>query len=305
MPSPERARIVIVGCGFGGLFAAKALSRTPAEVLIIDRNNYHLFQPLLYQVASAALAPADIAQPIRTILRHQKNASVMLAEVTAVDLSRRTVFAGGPRNPLRLPDPRPRRGRQLLRPRGLAGAGAGHEGGGGGDSDPLAPAALVRARGDRGGLRGARRAAHLRHRRRRTDRRGTRRRHQGARGGRDPAGFPRGRHAPRARAPHRGRPAPAAGVPPGFLGTGARAAARAARGSAARGAGDAGAARRRRGRRRLHPQLQRHLGRRRQGGAARGHGSGSRPVPGDGWRWRRTARCPDTRRCSSSAMPRT
>ena len=94
MSESGRARIVIVGCGFGGLFAARALRRTPADVLVIDRNNYHLFQPLLYQVASAALAPADIAQPIRTILRHQQNARVMLADVQAVDLPGRRVFAG-------------------------------------------------------------------------------------------------------------------------------------------------------------------------------------------------------------------
>jgi NADH dehydrogenase len=91
------ARIVIVGCGFGGLFAAKALRHAPADILVIDRNNYHLFQPLLYQVASAALAPADIAQPIRTILRHQKNASVMLAEVERIDLAGRSILAGGSR----------------------------------------------------------------------------------------------------------------------------------------------------------------------------------------------------------------
>jgi NADH dehydrogenase len=90
-----RARIVIVGCGFGGLFAARALSRTPADVLVIDRNNYHLFQPLLYQVASAALGPADIAQPIRTILRAQQNTRVMLAQVDAVDLAARRVIAAG------------------------------------------------------------------------------------------------------------------------------------------------------------------------------------------------------------------
>jgi NADH:ubiquinone reductase (H+-translocating) len=94
-----RARIVIVGCGFGGLFAARALKRTPADVLVIDRNNYHLFQPLLYQVASAALAPADIAQPIRTILRHQPNASVMLADVDGVDLEARCVLSGTSRIP--------------------------------------------------------------------------------------------------------------------------------------------------------------------------------------------------------------
>ena len=95
MTGSGRAQIVIVGCGFGGLFAARALSRTSADVLVIDRNNYHLFQPLLYQVASAALAPADIAQPIRTILRYQRNARVMLARVDGVDLAGRRVIADG------------------------------------------------------------------------------------------------------------------------------------------------------------------------------------------------------------------
>jgi NADH dehydrogenase len=85
----RQAQIAIVGCGFGGLFAAKRLRRVAADVIVIDRNNYHLFQPLLYQVASAALAPADIAQPIRTILRRQRNARVMLAEVQRVDLAAR------------------------------------------------------------------------------------------------------------------------------------------------------------------------------------------------------------------------
>lgn len=86
-----RPHIVIVGCGFGGLFAARALRHAPADVLVIDRNNYHLFQPLLYQVASAALAPADIAQPIRLILRGQSNALVMLGEVQSVSLEDRTL----------------------------------------------------------------------------------------------------------------------------------------------------------------------------------------------------------------------
>jgi NADH dehydrogenase len=88
-----RPHIVIVGCGFGGLFAARALRHVPADVLIIDRTNYHLFQPLLYQVASAALAPADIAQPIRLILRGQQNALVALAAVTSVNLKERTLCA--------------------------------------------------------------------------------------------------------------------------------------------------------------------------------------------------------------------
>ncbi len=96
---PRRPRVVIVGCGFGGLFAARALRRAPVELTVIDRNNYHLFQPLLYQVASAALGPADIAQPIRMILRGQANALVVLAEVTAVDLEARTVLAGATQIP--------------------------------------------------------------------------------------------------------------------------------------------------------------------------------------------------------------
>ncbi|HVW70393.1 MAG TPA: NAD(P)/FAD-dependent oxidoreductase [Steroidobacteraceae bacterium] len=89
-----RPRVVVVGCGFGGLFAARALKRAPADVLVIDHNNYHLFQPLLYQVAAAALAPADIAQPIRTILRYQANAAVMLGEVDRADLDEQYVHAG-------------------------------------------------------------------------------------------------------------------------------------------------------------------------------------------------------------------
>jgi len=90
----RRPRVLIVGCGFGGLFAARALARAAVEVLVIDRNNYHVFQPLLYQVACAALGPADIAQPIRTILRTQPNAFVMLGEVTGIDLARARVDAG-------------------------------------------------------------------------------------------------------------------------------------------------------------------------------------------------------------------
>jgi NADH dehydrogenase len=94
LSATQRARIVIIGCGFGGLFAARALRRTPADVLVVDRNNYHLFQPLLYQVASAALAPSEIAQPIRTVLRHQANARVLLADADRVDLAARCVQAG-------------------------------------------------------------------------------------------------------------------------------------------------------------------------------------------------------------------
>ncbi|WP_420862255.1 NAD(P)/FAD-dependent oxidoreductase [Algirhabdus cladophorae] len=80
-------KIVIVGAGFGGLSAAKALSKAPVEITLIDRQNHHLFQPLLYQVATAALTPAEIAVPIRHILRHQKNVHVVMDSVDAVDTS--------------------------------------------------------------------------------------------------------------------------------------------------------------------------------------------------------------------------
>src|SRR5215203_4928342 len=97
--APHRPRVVIVGAGFGGLSAAKALGDAPVDVTVIDRHNYHLFQPLLYQVATAGLSPADIASPIRAILRYQANATVMLASVTSVDTARREVLSGSRRIP--------------------------------------------------------------------------------------------------------------------------------------------------------------------------------------------------------------
>ncbi|HEV3350585.1 MAG TPA: NAD(P)/FAD-dependent oxidoreductase [Methylomirabilota bacterium] len=85
-------RVVIVGGGFGGLAAAKALRKTPARVLLIDRTNHHLFQPLLYQVATAVLATGQIASPIREILRTQRNATVILGEVTGVDVNHQSIL---------------------------------------------------------------------------------------------------------------------------------------------------------------------------------------------------------------------
>jgi NADH dehydrogenase len=81
----SKPRVVIVGAGFGGLSAAKALKNTDVDVVVIDKNNHHLFQPLLYQVATAALSPGDIAQPIRTELRGNKNLQVILDEVISID----------------------------------------------------------------------------------------------------------------------------------------------------------------------------------------------------------------------------
>jgi NADH dehydrogenase len=91
----RRPRVVILGAGFAGLSAAKVLRNSPFDVIVIDRHNYHLFQPLLYQVATAGLSPADIASPIRGILRDQKNTNVILAEVSHVDLERKEVAAEG------------------------------------------------------------------------------------------------------------------------------------------------------------------------------------------------------------------
>jgi NADH dehydrogenase len=87
--STARHRVVVVGCGFAGLAAAKALKRAPVEITIIDRTNHHLFQPLLYQVATGILSAGDIAPPIRDILRGQSNAAVVLGEVTGLDATNR------------------------------------------------------------------------------------------------------------------------------------------------------------------------------------------------------------------------
>src|SRR6476660_8320912 len=85
-PRPQRKRVVIVGGGFAGLAAAHALRHADAEVVLIDRRNHHTFQPLLYQVATAVLSPAEIASPVRTVLRHAANTEVLLGEVKGFDL---------------------------------------------------------------------------------------------------------------------------------------------------------------------------------------------------------------------------
>ena len=87
-----RKRIIIVGAGFGGLAAAKALRNTPADIVLIDRTNHHVFQPLLYQVATSVLSPGQIGSPIRAFLRNQKNTTVILGEVTGVDKDQKCVF---------------------------------------------------------------------------------------------------------------------------------------------------------------------------------------------------------------------
>jgi len=94
MAGEPRPRVVIVGAGFGGLEAAKKLAGEEVDLTVLDRTNYHLFQPLLYQVATAALSPADIAAPVRAILHECKNVEVMLAEVQSVDVNNRIIHTG-------------------------------------------------------------------------------------------------------------------------------------------------------------------------------------------------------------------
>jgi len=95
-PHRERKRVVIVGAGFAGIAAARALRHADVDVVLIDRRNHHIFQPLLYQVATAMLSPADIAAPIRQLEVKQRNLSVLLAEVTGVDVASRTIGASSP-----------------------------------------------------------------------------------------------------------------------------------------------------------------------------------------------------------------
>ena len=93
---PEKPHVLILGGGFAGLYAARALKRAPVRVTLVDRRNHHLFQPMLYQVATAALNPSDIAAPIRSVLRHQPNTEVLLGEVESIDpVARRVVLTDG------------------------------------------------------------------------------------------------------------------------------------------------------------------------------------------------------------------
>src|SRR5512133_1732831 len=87
--------VVIVGGGFAGLWATRALARAPVRITLLDRSNHHLFQPLLYQVATAGLSAPDIAAPLRHILRRQRNVQVLMAEVVGIDVGGKTVQLGG------------------------------------------------------------------------------------------------------------------------------------------------------------------------------------------------------------------
>ena len=92
MTSTQAHRVIIVGGGFGGLYCARALRKAPLEVTLIDRRNFHLFQPLLYQVATGSLSPANIAAPLRALLQRQANTEVLMGEVRGFDLAGRRVL---------------------------------------------------------------------------------------------------------------------------------------------------------------------------------------------------------------------
>src|SRR5712692_10855555 len=91
MDLKTKSQVVVIGAGFGGLLAARTLARYPVQITLVDRQNYHTFQPLLYQVATAGLSPGEIAAPIRSILSRHDNVEVLMAEVTGFDLVRRVV----------------------------------------------------------------------------------------------------------------------------------------------------------------------------------------------------------------------
>ena len=115
MRDTHRPKVVIIGGGFAGLEAAKALSRAPVDVVLVDRQNHHCFQPLLYQVATAALSPADVAWPIRSILSRQDNARVVMAQVSAIDIAANVVQRRRAVAALRLSRARDRRHAFLFR----------------------------------------------------------------------------------------------------------------------------------------------------------------------------------------------
>src|SRR6266511_6458071 len=95
MITQKLPHIVIVGAGFGGMETARRLRNAPVQITLIDRHNYHLFQPLLYQIAIAGLVPSQIAYPLRTIFRHQKNIVFQMSEVTSIDFAARYIRTNG------------------------------------------------------------------------------------------------------------------------------------------------------------------------------------------------------------------
>ena len=213
-------RVVIIGGGFGGLYVAKALGRAPVEVTLVDRRNFHLFQPLLYQVATGGLSPGEIASPLRVVLKKHRNTEVLLGEAIDLDVANRRVIL---------------RDGEIPYDELVIATGATHHYFGNDQWEALAPGLktienateirsrllfALRTRGARAEPRGAARVAEFRDRGRRTYRSGT-----GGRAGRDRQRYaaPRFPAHQSPRSLHRaggGRTARAADVPAGSFGQG-------------------------------------------------------------------------------------
>ena len=220
----RQPHVIVVGGGFGGLWATRALASDNVRITLIDRRNHHLFQPLLYQVATAGLSSPDIAAPLRHILRRQRNVEVRLGEVTGIDASSRIGYARRWRRAgLRLSAAGQRRDSRLLRPRRMERRCAGAEDPGRRAGNPAPVAARLRACGSLRRSGRTRGMAQFRHRRRRSDRRGIGRHAGGDRAAHAQARVPPHRSVAGARAADRSRAARAGVVSRIAVGEGARA----------------------------------------------------------------------------------
>ena len=317
-PAPARHRVVVVGGGFGGLYAVKGLAAAPVDITLIDRVNHHLFQPLLYQVATGIIDEGSVAPALRSVLRGQANVEVLLAEVTGFDLAARTVQALAPdERPLSIAYD------TLVVATGVRTDYFGHDEWAGRRAGPevarrRALAAQPHPRRLRDGrarrrLRRAPRLAHLRRGRRGADRRRADRRDRHARAPRAAQGLsprldPRGAGRADGRRPHHpaalpGVAAPARGRRPGR--SGRRDPHQRAGGRDRRRGHERAARRRRDGPRGAAGGAHHHLGGRRAGGGGGRRPGGGRPAPpATAWAasWSRpTSRCPATPRSSWSA----
>ena len=201
----ETKRVVVIGGGFAGLWAVRKLAAAPVAITLIDRHNHHLFQPLLYQVATAGLAAPSIAAPLRHILRDQRNVTVLMGEVLGIDTASRHVTLPRPADPVRLSSRCERRDARLLRTRSVGAIRAGPQDARRRFRDPSPGARRLRGGGSRHQRGRARRVPHLRRHRRRSDGRGA-----GGNAGRDRAAhpdarFPSHRHAQGTHHAHRSR----------------------------------------------------------------------------------------------------
>ncbi len=211
-PPSDRPQVVVIGGGFAGLEATKKFKGENVDVTLIDRSNHHLFQPLLYQVATAGLTPANIARPLREIFRHQENVEVILSEVRRVDTAARKVITEDLVVPYDFLILATRSAPQLLRPRRMGKVRARPEKPGRRRRNPQAAAYSLRGRGKSRRSGRTRRGDDLRHRRRRPDWRRNGGSHQRDRPAHDDARFPLHQFRPGEDYHHRGSAAHSLGA---------------------------------------------------------------------------------------------